>query len=176
MSDSATPCTPAYQASPSMGFSRQEYWSGCHCLLRFNCLSATIAMSQQPSHLKKTNKKKQPLIFSNTPALSQCSQCHQYNLRNRNFGVTLKTSVSFIFPHPTYHRGHPPPPFKCLRLIHFCPPAPSGLTWTLATIPDLNSIIFLSTLQQVPAWQQGQCLENAILLLKNHQSQAALLQ
>ena len=24
----ATPCTVAHQASPSMGFSRQEYWSG----------------------------------------------------------------------------------------------------------------------------------------------------
>ena len=24
----ATPCTVAYQALPSMGFSRQEYWSG----------------------------------------------------------------------------------------------------------------------------------------------------
>ena len=31
----ATPRTAAYQAPPSMGFSRQEYWSGvgCHCLL-----------------------------------------------------------------------------------------------------------------------------------------------
>ena len=28
MSDSATPWTVAYQASLSMGFSRQEYWSG----------------------------------------------------------------------------------------------------------------------------------------------------
>ena len=28
MSDSATPWTTAYQAPPSMGFSRQEYWSG----------------------------------------------------------------------------------------------------------------------------------------------------
>ena len=28
VSDSATPWTIAYQASPSMGFSRQEYWSG----------------------------------------------------------------------------------------------------------------------------------------------------
>ena len=28
MSDSATPWTVAYWASPSMGFSRQEYWSG----------------------------------------------------------------------------------------------------------------------------------------------------
>ena len=28
MSDSVTPWTVAYQAPPSMGFSRQEYWSG----------------------------------------------------------------------------------------------------------------------------------------------------
>ena len=31
---SATPWTAAYQAPPSMGFSRQEDWSGCLCLLR----------------------------------------------------------------------------------------------------------------------------------------------
>ena len=30
----ATPWTAAHQAPPSMGFSRQECWSGCHCLLR----------------------------------------------------------------------------------------------------------------------------------------------
>ena len=29
----ATPWTAAFQAPQSMGFSRQEYWSGCHCLL-----------------------------------------------------------------------------------------------------------------------------------------------
>jgi len=28
MSDSATPWTAAFQAPQSMGFSRQEYWSG----------------------------------------------------------------------------------------------------------------------------------------------------
>ena len=28
MSDSGTPWTAAYQAPPSMGFARQEYWSG----------------------------------------------------------------------------------------------------------------------------------------------------
>ena len=28
MSDLVTPWTAAYQAPPSMGFSRQEYWSG----------------------------------------------------------------------------------------------------------------------------------------------------
>ena len=30
----ATPWTAAYQAPPSMGFSRQECWSGCHCVLQ----------------------------------------------------------------------------------------------------------------------------------------------
>ena len=30
---SVTPWTAPFQAPPSMGFSRQEYWSGCHCLL-----------------------------------------------------------------------------------------------------------------------------------------------
>ena len=29
----ATLRTAAYQVPPSMGFSRQEYWGGCHCLL-----------------------------------------------------------------------------------------------------------------------------------------------
>ena len=31
----ATPWTAAHQAPPSMGFSRQEHWSGCHCLLHW---------------------------------------------------------------------------------------------------------------------------------------------
>ena len=38
----ATPRTAAYQAPPSMGFSRQEYWSGCHyLLLSFSTLGQT---------------------------------------------------------------------------------------------------------------------------------------
>ena len=36
----ATPWTAAYQAPPTMGFSRQEYWVGCHCLLRMEHYSA----------------------------------------------------------------------------------------------------------------------------------------
>ena len=31
---SATPWTAAFQAPLSMGFSRQKYWSGCHCLVQ----------------------------------------------------------------------------------------------------------------------------------------------
>ena len=35
---SATPWTAAFQAPLSMEFSRQEYWSGCHCLSSaFSC-------------------------------------------------------------------------------------------------------------------------------------------
>ena len=39
----ATPRTAAHQAPPSMGVSRQEYWSGvCHCLLRLITLVLII--------------------------------------------------------------------------------------------------------------------------------------
>ena len=31
----STPWTAAHQAPPSLGFSRQEYWSGYHCLLLY---------------------------------------------------------------------------------------------------------------------------------------------
>ena len=34
MSDSANPWTIAHQAPLSLGFSRQEYWGGCHALLQ----------------------------------------------------------------------------------------------------------------------------------------------
>ena len=34
LSESATPWTVAHQAPLSKGFSRQEYWSGCHSLLQ----------------------------------------------------------------------------------------------------------------------------------------------
>ena len=35
-----TPWTAAHQAPPSLGFSRQEHWSGLHCLLRDQALLA----------------------------------------------------------------------------------------------------------------------------------------
>ena len=44
-----TPWTATYQGLPSMGFSRQEYWSGCHCLLQFIVALFTIARTwKQP--------------------------------------------------------------------------------------------------------------------------------
>ena len=38
----ATPWTAAHQAPPSMGFSRQEHWSGCHRLLPGNDSSMSM--------------------------------------------------------------------------------------------------------------------------------------
>ena len=43
---SATPWTAAYQAPPSMGFSRQEYWSGVPLPLLFSKLHQTFVKSQ----------------------------------------------------------------------------------------------------------------------------------
>ena len=51
VSDSATPRTAAYQAPPSMGFSRQEYWSGLplpsplRLLLSRNFAAASVKIS-----------------------------------------------------------------------------------------------------------------------------------
>ena len=42
----ATPWTAAHQAPPSMGFSRQEYWSGCHCfLISIQCTILAMELS-----------------------------------------------------------------------------------------------------------------------------------
>ena len=38
----STPWTAAHQAPPSMGFSRQEYWGGCHCLLGIHFIFSSL--------------------------------------------------------------------------------------------------------------------------------------
>ena len=53
-----TPWTAAYQASPSMGFSRQKYWSGVHCLLLL-CL-----------HLLSNQKKKKVIAKTSVKELT----------------------------------------------------------------------------------------------------------
>ena len=64
----ATPWTAAYQAPPSMGFSRREYWSPCYFLLQgifptqelnpgfLHCRQTLYPLSHQgsPGYLKKT--------------------------------------------------------------------------------------------------------------------------
>ena len=66
-----TPCTIAYQVPPSMGFSRQEYWSGVPCPSpgdlpnpgiepRFPALQADALPSEPPGKSKRDiNKAKQ---------------------------------------------------------------------------------------------------------------------
>ena len=57
----ATPWTAAYQAPPSMGFSRQEYWSGVPLpspsqnLARPNTMAPALAL-RNGSHLKPEHK------------------------------------------------------------------------------------------------------------------------
>ena len=45
----AVPWTAAYQVPPSMGFSRQEYWSGCNCLLH---IFSSKQMNKQTQEVK----------------------------------------------------------------------------------------------------------------------------
>ena len=51
----ATPWTEAHQTPSSMGSSRQEYWSGCHCLFRRNNPSGYQMVR---THTKETTVKK----------------------------------------------------------------------------------------------------------------------
>ena len=54
MSDLETPWTAAHQAPPSMGFSRQEYWSGVPLPSPHMCLVAHIAYrsNEGPKNVK----------------------------------------------------------------------------------------------------------------------------
>ena len=71
----AIPWTVAYQASPSMGFSWQEYWSGCHFLLQRifptqgsnpglpHCRQ-TLLPSEQPGKPSKENYNSKRCMYS----------------------------------------------------------------------------------------------------------------
>ena len=52
---SAAPWTAAYQAPPSMGFSRQEYWSGVPLCKQVFCLWLETLLKSIPSHCKNRN-------------------------------------------------------------------------------------------------------------------------
>ena len=65
----ATPWTAAYQAPPSVGFSRQEDWSGCHCLL-------------QGSHLKVWFDVLPSLVWQMLQHFVSVDSFHKYILSN----------------------------------------------------------------------------------------------
>ena len=63
----ATPWTAAYQAPPSMGFSRQEFWSGCHCLLESRCRPPQPRSSQGALWLRTHSMRVVVLVLGGIP-------------------------------------------------------------------------------------------------------------
>ena len=85
----ATPWTAAFQAPLSMGFSRQEYWSGCHCLLRYIVLALKNSKSpdfwllfirglspEDPCSLVEPRREASCLLTAPALVLKLCSDCH----------------------------------------------------------------------------------------------------
>ena len=70
----ATPWTAAYQAPPSMGFSRQEYWSGVHCLLH----------PRQLAVLNSSSPLSSPLIYTFGLVASSAHPTHLPTLSGRS--------------------------------------------------------------------------------------------
>ena len=71
----ATPWTAAHQALPSMGFSRQEYWSGVPLVITFLPRSKRLLISllQSPSAMIL----EPPKIKSVTVSIVSPSICHE---------------------------------------------------------------------------------------------------
>ena len=51
-----TPGTAAHQAPPSLGFSRQEHWSGCHRLLRSSLIQFSSVVQSCPTLCDPMNR------------------------------------------------------------------------------------------------------------------------
>ena len=84
----ATPWTAALQALPSMGFSRQEYWSGvpspspmlyykciyhCTCFWKFSVFPSCVQIIYAPS--PTPNPHPMSLLFFRTDSLGEASCC-----------------------------------------------------------------------------------------------------
>ena len=81
---SGTPWTAAYQAPLSMGFSRQEYWSGvgCHCLLQWVRLEVAKAWMVTPHH-EQVEKSLGSIALCSPFSLLQLS-CSFFKIRTIN--------------------------------------------------------------------------------------------
>ena len=82
----ATPWTGAYQPPPSMGFSRQEYWSGVPLLPKCLITANTLHML---SHMK--------LAIENNPASFFNVKGISYNFVNAEFYKLNFYKKKFIF-------------------------------------------------------------------------------
>ena len=149
----ATPWTAAYRSPPSMGFSRQEYWSG--------------VPSPSPIYVLITPKFKSPpgplsLTVDTSNCLLNISSQHIISIWELTYG---HNKVPYLTPKPC---------FSCIFLIsvnvsfhltsgakshQFSPPLlpwlhpPSSLAWVIAVVfplLPLSFFSFLSTQQQGP--------------------------
>ena len=99
----ATPWAAAYQAPPSMGFSRQEYWSGCHRLLHsssiwenVNCLFVAVrkdpigCMTPWPKFLLKIRT----LEGYENEGTTLCTTFSGWSVGTRAFQMFLSTKLA----------------------------------------------------------------------------------
>ena len=91
----ATPWTGAYQAPPSMGFSRQEYWSG--------------VPSPSPDHIITIPKKKSKQ-FINIIKYSSCLSLHNFYLKKSQMKSTCLLHKPLLIYGVLLPSPLPPPP------------------------------------------------------------------
>ena len=75
---SATPWTAAYQASPSMGFSRQEYWSGV------------------PLSSPKQSYRQGKIFFLCQLVIGNAPCCHRHGVRDRQQHSKGRVGVEYL--------------------------------------------------------------------------------
>ena len=99
----ATSWTAAHQAPQSMGFSKQEYWSGCHCLLHsssiwenVNCLFVAVrkdpigCMTPWPKFLLKIRT----LEGYENEGTTLCTTFSGWSVGTRAFQMFLSTKLA----------------------------------------------------------------------------------
>ena len=106
-----TPWTVAHQAPLSMGFSRQEYWSGCHALLQGifliqgsnPCLLRLLHYRQVPYHLVTREAHNDGSVQFSRSVLSDSLRPHESQhtrppYPSPNPGVHSNTSIESVMP------------------------------------------------------------------------------
>ena len=106
MSYSATPWTEAYRAPPSMGFSRQEYWSGVPLpspSVGLGCISNQFLWNTDASHclhFKNTALEKSNQETTDEATGVFCSLKENYDIKFQNKRFTQKQVKLYMHIHP----------------------------------------------------------------------------
>ena len=95
MSDSVTPWTVAYQAPPSKGFSRQEYWSGLP-LPSPTPYTRIIDLSVEPKSVTLLHKERKVLRLSAGKKISYIWLQKQKKIQINKFDFVKTKYVYFI--------------------------------------------------------------------------------